>query len=485
MFNPNHLEEPQTPLEKASGGPSLELSEQEKKEKFEALRDRYEKPHRDFLAKYFRKEKQLLREERDRSLARMLVAQLEDKNTENRQIKYTEDKFDSSLAYTEEKKEKPESALAHVTEEIKNRSLIKKIWYRFAKDAQQETGEALRQEVNALQKEALVKQQEKEKAIMEIKNSTQNFAMRYNNWQNNTKEKLENATANLRSHLQRANTSSKEAVRNTLEALEQGELDVSKLAKESNAIVVHTIPLEGWRVANTSMNNKEMDTEVMNSHQKIATIQEKQPDLSASILSLDKNTEEQTTMYPFGLIIDGKVMAVYDQDAGTETKNDARIRHPEYLQNGTLQNNTISEFGRVAGEKGINLGHNETIVHKPKVKAIFIDETRLQKNVVIDESGFSHDDRGDTVKEYFSPQEEEYVRKKYGESIVSYGKGTPTKGPHAGKEIFSITRKRSGLEKALEYAEEHYKELPVYLRRADGLYDKSGNKVDASKIYTA
>ena len=176
-------------------------------------------------------------------------------------------------------------------------------------------------------------------------------------------------------------------------------------------------------------------------------------------------------MYPFGLILGGTLIAAYEKDEGTIAVGDARRKKDGF---GTLQEDSMETFKKVAGQvTPDNYAWNESIVHKPMIKAILIDETMLGVEML----------KGDEVKEYFSQDQEEAIRAKYGDSIVSAASGTPTKGPHAGKPVFMINRVRSGLDKALEYAHDNYGEFPVYIRRNDGIYNLTGRKVGAAEIY--
>jgi hypothetical protein len=42
---------------------------------------------------------------------------------------------------------------------------------------------------------------------------------------------------------------------------------------------------------------------------------------------------------------------------------------------------------------------------------------------------------------------------------------------------------QTGLEKAVEYAQEHTPGAPIYFRKKDGIYTLSGEKVTARDIY--
>lgn len=275
------------------------------------------------------------------------------------------------------------------------------------------------------------------------------------------------------------NRNSREAIRDTFLSMEKGELDIGKLAKESNAIVVHTIPLDGWHMGSTAMNNKEAATDKLSAKEKTDIILEKQPDLSASVLNVETR-EGQDMFYPFGYILDGKLIASYGQDEGTIASGDARRRKEEF--HGTLQKDVKGEFARVAISEAVRRAstqHNESIVHKPEIKGILLDEEAIQNGA----SYFP----GDEVREVFASKEEEErkmaeYKKRYGDSIISSSEEIRKDLGMEPKTLF-VTRKRSGLEKAIEYAQQSQPNVPIYLRKQGGVYTLDGKKVTAEDIY--
>lgn len=287
------------------------------------------------------------------------------------------------------------------------------------------------------------------------------------------------------------NSASKEASERTAELMHEGALDIAKLAQESNVLVVHSLPLEGWALANTSMNNTELEIEKLSPQDKINMILEKRPDLSTSIVHTDTREVEHKTMYPFGVIIGGTLIASYDDDSFTITKGD--IRHRKYTgSDGTLQADPVEAFKENASRKGGGYGWNESIVHDPNIKGIFIDAERLKS--VTQEDGRPYDYFQDTVTEYYVPGDEAHMLETYGDSMSSIDRFSiehnmpmkriiPTEGPYAGKEVYAFNKRRSGLQKALDFAKENYPDIPVYLRKEDGMYDIQGNKVDVAAIY--
>ncbi len=277
----------------------------------------------------------------------------------------------------------------------------------------------------------------------------------------------------LREKVREINSASRDAIKNTAEALKKGDLDVSKLAINENALVVHSLPLEGWDVAQTSFNNKEMDIKVMKPEDKIATIMDKQPDLSASVITAGNKIERQGMMYPFALILDGKVLASYDQDSPTVTDGLARRRKVDDGNVATLQSDAAERFAQVANqsvpEYRAHMDWNESIVHQPKVKGVLLDESRL----LLDK------DRGDRLSEDILLENATEAQKSDGFVVTS------KKGLNAGKEVVKIVRTRTGMEKALEFAKEKYPNLPIYIRKQDGIYTESGEKVTAKDIYSS
>lgn len=272
------------------------------------------------------------------------------------------------------------------------------------------------------------------------------------------------------------NRESREAIRDTFLSMEKGDLNVANLARDSNAVVVHTIPLDGWEMKTTAHTNQEVDTTKMKAIEKATLLSEVRPDVSASILSVDR-VEDQFLFYPFGYILDGTIIASYDGDVGTKTDGTARRKKEE--RSGTLEVNTVERFKEVAASPAKKNFHNEfskyneSIVHEPSIKAVLIDESMLLKRGDLD----------DTVTEYYSPQEQAEVLAKYQDSIQFDSLMVPSKGPHAGKEMLMVSRKRSATEKAIAYAQENHPELPIYIRKSDSIYTLDGKKVTAKDIY--
>jgi hypothetical protein len=391
----------------------------------EELRDRYEGDRRSFLANEAWLKRKSLRENEKSRVENLLndLTRTEEsvKTLSNNKVKIVEKDNNAIMTYDIAPRRQEMEALKNKKE---NRSFFQKIQYTFKKE------DILTKEMNRLTKEI----HDAEARIAENNNALKSKLQEDSKYFNSKKELSTSLTADVeKEFLQKrkfllektreSNHQSKEVITKTLESLKNGDLDIVKLAQESNALVVHTIPLEGWEMANTSMNNTLVDTKSMSSQEKISTILEKQPDLSASIISAGESIEGQGLMYPFGVILSGTLIASYDRDAGLVVKDDARIAKPEY--GSTLQANTTEMFSNVAHQsaKG-DRRWNESIVHKPNVKALFIDEEKL-------------------LQEH----------------------------PH-------------DMPKVLAYAQEHYSALPLYIRKKDGIYTKDGTKVTAEEIYT-
>lgn len=302
---------------------------------------------------------------------------------------------------------------------------------------------------------------------------------------------------NLLESVREKNQHSRLASEKTAELLAEGKLNVAELAKETNSLVVHTLPLDGWSMNNTSMNNTEVNVTELTAGEKIAIVTEKQPDLAVSIVAIDNPDVKHGTMYPFGLIVDGSIIASYDDDSSTIAKGDKRYRKYTWGHNGkgnTLQADPVGAFinNTVNKPRGPD-GYNEAIVHKPRVRGIFIDGERL-KPVTDTETGEPHDYYKDKVEVYYLPGQEAQMLKQYkdvmdeGDDVIIEEKMDRTKviaksGPYAGQEVFGFRRVRSGEQKAIEFAQSNYPDLPIYIRRADGVYDINGQPVSAEDIY--
>jgi hypothetical protein len=358
-----------------------------------------------------------------------------------------------------------------ITTQQNSRSYLDKIKFRFAHDPLSD----MLQTIEASEKDLQAKLQVNVGKVDVLHADLQKELQRVGESNRAALEGVERGHITFKKDLleetRRINQRSLSAIRDTFESMEQGDLAIDKLAVEANALVVHTLPIEGWSMKNTSGNNQEVDTLTMSSHDKIAMIQDKQPDISASVITAGEKIKGQEVMYPFGLIVDGSLVASYETDSGTVADGTVR-RKKEGEQ--TLIGGVKDLFAKVANQSTpSNYPWNESVVHNPQIKGVLIDEGNLTMDYA----------KGDEVTEYFSPDQEDEILKKYGDTIVASGKGVPTFGEYVGKSVFKIKRKRTGMEKALEYATTHYSQYPVYIRKTDGIYDMSGTKVNAADIY--
>jgi hypothetical protein len=228
---------------------------------------------------------------------------------------------------------------------------------------------------------------------------------------------------------------------------------------------------ELWQIS------RRVDATKLSAAEKTTIVREKKPDVSASIIGVDSYRHDKNTMYPFGYIVDGDVVASYDTDMGTITDGDLRRVKDDRL--GTLQKDPVEMFARVA--KGPVTGgahYNEIIVHKPNIKGVLLDIERLKKPL------------GSTLPlvEHFSLDEESEIVKKYNSlqyegQNVNIKKVTPESGKYAGQTRIVVSRIPNYLEKALESARTNNPDTPLYLQQKDGIYTLDGKKVTAMDIY--
>ncbi len=477
MFSPDRLEGDKGDAEVAA--PQAQPTELELRRREQELKARYEDPRRKVEAqKVWNKRKEIREQEKVRKEKLQALLQ----STEDQTVSYVESsvaplmKEHTEITTRFDTFSSKEQALQ---QEQQGRNFFQKLKYKVVHDpiADELKKVALQKEAEA---QALASQEEK---IKELKQRAQaNLAHRKEDLQGNDVEGqkiYESAKKALLEKTRTSNKNSREAIRNTFLSMEKGELDIAKLAKESNAVVVHTIPLDGWHMGSTSMNNEEANTNKLTAKEKTDIILTKQPDLSASVLSVETRAG-QDMFYPFGYILDGKLIASYDKDEGTVASGDARHRKEEF--HGTLQKDAKGEFARVAETDAIRRAstqHNESIVHKPEIKGILLDEAAIAQG----ESYFP----GDEVREMFASKEEEEkkmpeYKKLYGDSIINSSEEIRNDMGIEPKTLF-VTRKRTGLQKAIEYAKQTHPELPIYVRKVDGIYTIDGKKVTAEDIY--
>ena len=440
------------------------------------LRNRYEGNRRDFLAQEARKKRNALRQ-KEATIAQRLLDELSElgdstKSNEDHIRARVEGKNSAIQQFAVDPFKAEIDTLKRKQEE---RGFLKKLSYRFRNDPLQEEVTRLSAKIREEERKIADNEANLQTEVLNLsEHLTKRTVLAGDLLEGHRKEFTEKRKL-LLNETHSHNTSTREVAKNTFEALQRGDLDISKLAAESNAIVVHAIPLDGWNMKNTSMNNSEIkNIETLSAKEKFDILAGKQPDVSASVLSAGNVIKGQEMFYPFGFILDGKLMASYEGDEGTYADGETRRRKEQF--NGTLQNNTKDQFNVVANSPAqVSIGgqYNESIVHEPRPKGVIIDEV-----VLVDRQ-----DKGDQVKEYFPFDQKEEVVKKFGTSIVATGEGVPSSGEYTGKHVFRIERKRTAMEKALEYASNNHPDLPIYIRKQDGIYTKDGRKVTAAEIY--
>ena len=458
--------------------PSSQVHEVEKTKSLsqEELRERYEVQYRDKIAEKFRGERKRLLdndEQRKKELETQLSRALNDLEDGKNEKKLEIDGIAKNIHNTEIIISNFRKGIKTLEEKKNKRSLVSRLKYTFLEDPFEKEKEQFLQEIQSqTEKREVLK-----KKVVDIETY---FADRQSELQQQNeglKEKQKQVYMDKKRELldkiRAVNDDSKEAIKQTFLSMERGDLDVAKLAIENNALVVHAIPIDGWSMKNTTMNNNETDVTTMSPRDKLDTIITTQPDLSASVLSAGNAVVNQDMFYPFGYILDGQVIASYEGDEGTITDGTSRRRKEEY--HGTLQQNVPQEFKTnkdKAGGYSIGGTYNEAIIHKPVLRAVLIDERKLEERP----------DLGDVVNETLPLDRKEEVIAKYGDDVIR-AEGVPKSGPFQGKEVIKISRQRSAVEKAIEFAKTNNPNLPVYFRRKDGIYNQDGKKVNASDIY--
>lgn len=411
MFNPGRLngagEEFQ---EQRTGKPEVKLDEIELRKRESELKMRYEDPRRKVEASALWRERAILRakeSDRIKQLERFLS---DAKRSTAAEIQDTRDISNNELWSARDRIQDAEESRVEIEQKKKNRGLFQKIKYHFVEDPVDEELVLLAKvkEKNQIEIDEKIKKAE----MIELRQSAslRNTIEDSNSELERGKKEYWKSKKGLLEKTHGVNATSREAIRSTFLSLEKGELDIKKLAVEANAMVVHAIPI---------------DTQSMKalSKERGDTILTKSPDLSASIISANSRIEGQEMFYPFGFILDGKIIASYEGDEGTHAHGFTRRR--EEHSNGTLQVDTKKDFNNIANSAAkakANFSHNESIVHKPHIRGILIDESAISYTVT-------------TIGE------------------------------------------------VIAFARDNYKEYPVYIRKADGTYDLNDKKVNAAEIY--
>ncbi len=273
----------------------------------------------------------------------------------------------------------------------------------------------------------------------------------------------------------------KQRAETTATLLEQGELQISRLAEKYDAIVVHAIPIEVWEQNRTKGNNNEIDSTALDTREKIAIVQRLRPDLSASVVST--RGLEQGVMYPLGLILDGHIIASYPTDRRTKTKKLARIIH----DGATLNDDPQAQFAEIAQTpKPLMNGSdwNECIVHEPHIVGFLIDEAmspmRMEKfNTGNEEIRLSDRDDEKLVMESLA---QKHMGKKNLRIYTAYSsdesRGYGHKYAVAQWDIDAIAL-------STEFVTKNFPQHRIYYRRTDGIYDERGKKNSSGDIYAS
>lgn len=410
MFNPERFEGNRGEVQNEAK-PEIPPTETELRARERELKARYEDPRRKVEASMLWKERAALRareHDRIKQLERSLSVA---KRSSAADIQNTRDIINNELWSVRDNIQNAEESRVEIEKKKKNRGLFQKIKYHLIDDPLNEELSSLTETIEKYQREIDEKIKKSESTELSQSASLRNTIEDLNSDFERGKEGYRKSKKGLLEKAHGINAASHEAIRNTFLSLEKGELDIKRLAVEANAVVVHAIPID---VQSMKTISKERG----------ATILAKSPDLSASIISANSGIEGQKMFYPFGFILDGKIIASYEGDEGTHADGLARRR--EEHSNGTLQVDTKKEFNHIANSAAkakANFSHNESIVHKPHIRGILIDESGMA--------------------------------------------GTMTT-----------------IEEALAFAHNNYKEYPVYIRKADGIYSQDGKKVTANDIYS-
>lgn len=297
-----------------------------------------------------------------------------------------------------------------------------------------------------------------------------------NKMKNETEKEYLEDKKDLLARVRYENRISKNAVKNTFEGFESGELDVSRLAKESNSLVVHAIPLDGMNMKSTDHKNKSADTLSMSAMDKAREVISGNHDLASSVINMGRRYR-QNMFYPFGFILDGKLVSIQESDAGTVTAGDYRRLGDNKRTLLVKPKDRFMEVANKDAKEYVFTQHNEAVIHSPKVKGILIDRTKLDP-----EFAFNNNYRPREVKVNLSPEEARlYLDKHKKAKIVS--QGVLEDGEYAGQQRVNVVREMGGLEIATEFAKDNFPDLKIYFLDKDGVYDESGKKVSAEDLY--
>lgn len=157
--------------------------------------------------------------------------------------------------------------------------------------------------------------------------------------------------------------------------------DIQENVNKHNILFLHGIPFEK-QMANTSMNNAVMDTEMMTSEDKARFLVGLEPTISVSSKTLDASLAETMPargelIYETGLIIgNGEIMSAYQNDEGTVVES-LDIKGAKSGPS-SVQTNIAEHMAKAVGSENrsneATTTWNEIVVRNPKATGMYIME---------------------------------------------------------------------------------------------------------------
>ena len=169
---------------------------------------------------------------------------------------------------------------------------------------------------------------------------------------------------------------------------DQEDRDIQGNAKKHNVLFLHGIPFEA-QMANTSMNNAALDTEMMTSEDKALFLAGLEPTISVSSKTLNAETAEMMPergelIYETGLIIgNGKVMSAYGEDEGTVVESldiKGAKSGPSSIQTNIAENIAKAVSPGERSDERMTTW-NELVVRNPKATGMYIMENAKNYDV--------------------------------------------------------------------------------------------------------
>ncbi len=157
--------------------------------------------------------------------------------------------------------------------------------------------------------------------------------------------------------------------------------DVQENVKKHNVLFLHGLPFEA-QMANTSMNNSVLDTEMMASEDKARFLAGLEPTISVSSKTLDPKLAETMPsrgelIYETGLIIgNGEIMSAYQNDEGTVVESldiKGAKSGPSSVQTDIAENITKAIGSENRSDQAMTTW-NEIVVRNPKATGMYIME---------------------------------------------------------------------------------------------------------------